>query len=211
MPTNVQKPLPHTEIKFTKLVAAGNDFILIDAVDQPVPEDLPAFSVWACERQRGIGADGVLLVRRDRHGYVRLQVINPDGSIARMCGNGARCAAFYAMDSGSDEPLTIEFSGRDEVHIMLGRRAGGLIELTSPKPRSVEGPVRIDNFEFYLLDTGTEYAVAIVDDVDSIDVPNVGRMVRYHPRFKPNGLSVSFAQRHPDGLKVRTYERGNEA
>lgn len=204
-------PTEERTVDFVKLVAAGNDFILIDGDRQAPPWDLPAFSSWACHREDGVGADGLLVLRRKGPGHVRLTVVNPDGSIAKMCGNGARCAAFYTMRSDSAGPLTVEFAGRDRWHTLSARPAEDLVELTSPQPRGIEGPIPIDGFDFYTLDTGTEYAVAFVNDVDRIDVPGLGRAVRHHPRFAPGGTSVSFAERRDDGLKVRTYERGNEA
>ena len=69
----------------------------------------------------------------------------------------------------------------------------------------------LDGFDFHTVDTGTEYAVAFVDDVDRIDLATVGPAIRHHPHFAPGGTSVSFAELRPDGLRVRTYERGNEA
>jgi len=95
---------------FVKLVAAGNDFILVEGSISPPFRDLASFAKWACQRQTGIGADGVLLVQRKDADHIMVTVANPDGSIAKMCGNGARCAALHALRSGATSPLTSGYS-----------------------------------------------------------------------------------------------------
>ncbi|WP_194906400.1 diaminopimelate epimerase [Catenulispora rubra] len=205
-------PTERREVEFVKLVAAGNHFVLLDADRDPPPPDVAAFAVRACQPATGIGADGVLLVRRTGADEVRLTVFNPDGSVAKMCGNGARCAAFYVLreDGGSQLSVTL---GRDRLYTLQARleRSGEFVELSSPQPLAAVGPIRLDGFDYFTVDTGTEYAVAFVDDVDRIDMATVGPAIRYHPHFAPGGTSVSFAELRPDGLRVRTYERGNEA
>lgn len=221
-------PSERREVEFVKLVAAGNHFVLLDADRDPPPPDVAAFVVRACRPATGIGADGVLLVRRTAADAVRLTVFNPDGSIAKMCGNGARCAAYHVLrqDGGSQLSVTL---GRDRLHTLHARLVGSgdgegsggdgsgggggsgeAVELSSPQPLATAGPIRLDGFDFHTVDTGTEYAVAFVDDVERIDVAAVAPPIRHHHRFAPGGTSVSFAELRPDGLRVRTYERGNE-
>lgn len=191
---------------FVKLVAAGNDFVLLDTDRCGVPEDVPGLAVWACRPHTGVGADGLVLVARDGPDRLRVTVVNPDGSVAKMCGNGARCAAYHAFRSGAAGQLTVEL-GR---HEMRAWPRGELVEVTSPRPDHVGGPVRLSEMDFHTVDTGTEYAVAVVDDVDAVDMNALGRFVRYHPHFAPGGTSVSVTQVLSDGIAVRTYERGNE-
>lgn len=191
---------------FVKLVAAGNDFVLLDTDLSGVPDDVPGLARWACRPHTGVGADGLVLVTRDDPDRLRVTVVNPDGSVAKMCGNGARCAAYHAFQSGAAGPLDIQL-GR---HEMRAWPRGDLVEVTSPRPDRVGGPVRLSELDFHTVDTGTEYAVAVVDDVDAVDMNSLGRFVRYHPHFAPGGTSVSVAQVVPDGIAVRTYERGNE-
>lgn len=195
------------EDAFVKLVADGNDFALLDGDLQPEPEDRPDLGIWACRHRSGIGADGLLLLRRTGAARIDLTVVNPDGSIAKMCGNGARCAAYYALATGMGSPLAVELGQ----HSLEARLTGGLVEVSSPQFGDVAGPIRLLGLDFFTVNTGTEYAVAFVDDIDSLDVASLGQQIRYHPRFAPGGTSVSFVQQCADGFKVRTYERGNEA
>jgi diaminopimelate epimerase len=191
---------------FVKLVAAGNDFVLLDTDLCGVPDDVPGLALWACRPHTGVGADGLVLLARDGPDRLRVTVVNPDGSVAKMCGNGVRCAAYQAFRSGAAGPLDIEL-GR---HEMRAWPRADLVEVTSPRPDRVGGPVRLSELDFHTVDTGTEYAVALVDDIDAVDMNSLGRYVRHHPHFAPGGTSVSVAQVVPDGIAVRTYERGNE-
>ncbi len=200
--------MPTERTDFVKLVAAGNDFILIDG--QPGP-DLASFAVRACCRQTGIGADGVILLHRAGPAGIEVTIANPDGSIAKMCGNGVRCAALYALQTGATSPLPVSLLGREQVHELRAWLAGDLVEVTSPQPKTVDGPVTIGGIDYYTLDTGTEYAVAFVPAVDAVDVAGLGPAIRHHQSFGPAGVSVTFAQAWSGGLRVRTYERGNEA
>ncbi len=91
-----------TQVPFTKMVGTGNDFLVIDARTprlRPLRGRWRAMSRTLCDRQRGVGADGLLVLERSRRATVRMRVFNPDGSEAEMCGNGARCVALYEATS----------------------------------------------------------------------------------------------------------------
>lgn len=191
---------------FVKLVAAGNDFVLLDVDAHGTPDALPGLAVWACRAHSGIGADGLVLLRRVGPDRLRVAVVNPDGSVARMCGNGIRCAAWYAFRTGASGPVTVELGG----HELRAWPCDDLVEVESPVPNRVTGPIRLAGLDFHVVDTGTEYAVAAVPEIAQVDMHSLGPFVRYHERFAPHGTSVSVLQVVPDGLAVRTYERGNE-
>ena len=83
-------------MKFVKMHGAGNDFVVIDSVKDSIAEvDLPAVARNACNRQFGIGGDGIILVLPSRSANFRMRMFNPDGTEAEMCGNGIRCFAKY--------------------------------------------------------------------------------------------------------------------
>lgn len=191
---------------FVKLVAAGNDFVLLDTDLCGTPEDVSGLAAWACRPHTGIGADGLILLRRTGPDRLRVTVVNPDGSVAKMCGNGIRCAVHHAIRTGTVAPVTVEFGG----HLLRAWPRGDLVEVTSPMPSRVSTPVRLAGLDFHLVDTGTEYAVALVPDATAVDMNTLGRFVRYHQRFAPAGTSVSVVEVVADGIVVRTYERGNE-
>ncbi|MDD5439468.1 MAG: diaminopimelate epimerase, partial [Candidatus Omnitrophica bacterium] len=90
-------------VKFTKVVGAGNDFIVVDNRDGRLGKavkDFARFSRQLCHRKYAIGADGVLVLERSRKADLTMRIFNPDGSEAGMCGNGARCSVLYARLNG---------------------------------------------------------------------------------------------------------------
>ena len=91
-------------MRFTKMHGAGNDFVVLDAVEQPLgvaPEDLPGLICRLCDRHTGVGADGVMVLQRSAAGAdVAMRFYNSDGSLGEMCGNGARCVCRYACECG---------------------------------------------------------------------------------------------------------------
>ena len=90
-----------TVMPFTKMVGAGNDFVVVDARRYRLPNvRWSSASRVLCDRHRGIGADGVLVLEPSRVAETRMRIFNPDGSEAEMCGNGARCVAQFLRQNG---------------------------------------------------------------------------------------------------------------
>ncbi|HTZ53496.1 MAG TPA: hypothetical protein VMB20_00415, partial [Candidatus Acidoferrum sp.] len=94
----------------SKYHGACNDFIIVDAREQPV-DDAHGFAQHWCDRHVGIGADGVLILGTSNRANVSMRVINADGSEAEMCGNGVRCVARYLDERGGSASLAIDTLG----------------------------------------------------------------------------------------------------
>ena len=92
---------PHS-LTFTKLHGNGNDFFLVDEMGQSqvAESEMRRFAIALCHRHYGIGADGVLFLTNSSRADTGMRLIQPDGSEAEMCGNGIRCLAKYAWDTG---------------------------------------------------------------------------------------------------------------
>jgi diaminopimelate epimerase len=105
----VDRKLIMANIKFTKMQATGNDFVVIEAKRNRY---WAALSKAMCERRFGVGADGIILVMPSGKADIRMRMFNPDGSEAEACGNGTRCLARYAIDRGlvDSAEITIETS-----------------------------------------------------------------------------------------------------
>jgi diaminopimelate epimerase len=200
-------------VRFTKMNGAGNDFVLIDNRRRNIrlrPGDVARL----CHRQRGVGADGVMLLVPPRNGKAEWawDFYNSDGSVAEMCGNGARCFARYVQrEAGSNGRLTFETGAGVIAATFEGERV--TITLTEPRdPRLNEtialasGPAMIHS-----LNTGVPHAVLFVPDADQAMVDDLGSEIRFHKHFGPRGTNVNFAQvLGPQSIRVRTYERGVE-
>ena len=192
---------------------AGNDFILLDNRARQIhlsPEQV----VRLCDRHRGIGADGImLLVPCDsQRADWAWQFYNSDGSDAEMCGNGARCfARFIARLTGATGRLTFETGAGVIAAEMHGERV--TINLTQPKGLRLgeSVPLSVGRETIHSCNTGVAHAVVFVPDADQAMVLKLGHEIRFHPHFGPAGTNVNFVQLlGPNHIRVRTYERGVE-
>ena len=200
-------------LEFVKMNGAGNDFILMD--NRPGHISLSPDNVMRlCHRQRGIGADGILLLVPCASGKAdwAWQFYNSDGSTADMCGNGARCfARFVQWLTKAPGSFTFETGAGVISASFKGERV--TVSLTSPKDLRLHeevaltaGPCRIHSFN-----TGVPHAVLFVENADQEMVGQKGREIRYHQHYAPKGTNVNFVQLlGPNSIRVRTYERGVE-
>ena len=226
-------------VAFEKYHGTGNEFIIVDATD-PIA-NRSAFATAHCDRASGIGsdrdtetgADGVLFLDlEDRFSPPRIimTLVQPDGSVAPICGNGARCAAVWAMErTGADSVMIDTQAGT--------RRAtrvddGIAVEMGAPtfEPQRVplaadrDTPLveqSVEGLTISVVNTGVPQAVAFVDDIDGIDsiddidIEAVAPAVRHADCF-PAGTNVTFAERvdeRREGVprfRQRSYERGVE-
>jgi len=201
-------------LEFTKMNGAGNDFVLMDNRDRAL-ELGQADIAQICDRHRGVGADGLLLVEpAEGEADVRMRYYNSDGGEAEMCGNGARCFSKFAGGLlGSNSHLRFEtIAGIIESEQLQG----GLVRIEMSDPESLAEPVTIDiegtALEVHSVNTGVPHAVVFVDSIEGVDIVSIGRALRHHEHFQPGGTNVNFVEiRGQNRTAVRTYERGVEA
>ncbi len=200
---------------FSKMSGSGNDFILMDHREVPWQGwDLPEMARRLCKRRISVGADGLILLvpPRDPSHAFAWRFFNADGSEAEMCGNGARCAARFAFLKGL-APAKMQF---ETLAGVIEARVEGeevRVRLGDPSQMRPELRVIVHNRDHALvfMDTGVPHAVAFVDDVEEVDVVNLGRVLRHHDAFAPRGTNADFVQVVDRGtLRMRTYERGVE-
>lgn len=190
---------------------AGNDFIVIDAPKEKI--DLRKLAVAVCSRHTGIGADGLLILSSSKKADYMMRIINADGSIAEMCGNGARCMAAYIVQTR--KPKKKLFSMETLAGIVLGEANGEIarVRLSDPTDYQPDVPLHLSgkNIRVHYIDTGVPHTIIFVDGLDQIDVDGIGPSVRYHDRFKPRGTNVDFVEQiQPGCVALRTFERGVE-
>ncbi len=189
---------------------AGNDFVLIDNRDGAVTLNRDQIAKL-CHRQRGVGADGLILLRPPKgEGDWAWDFYNADGSEAEMCGNGARCFASYIQHTiGGDGTLSFE-SACGLIHAEIGDTAV-TVNLTAPTGLALDEIISTTDGEksVHSLNTGVPHAVLIVEDADAAMVASLGEELRHHDHFAPAGTNVNFVQIISSGkIRVRTYERG---
>lgn len=200
-------------IRFWKMNGCGNDFILIDNREEFLEGDnLRDFVIKVCTRRISIGADGLILIEPSSRAHFRWRFFNADGSEAEMCGNAGRCAARLAVIRKIAPPrLTFETKAGIIEAEVFGRLVK--LQMTPPSGLELDVEVAIDGEKHSLdfLNTGVPHAVKFVSEIGSIPVKDLGRKIRFHPRFQPAGTNANFVQPiDHHRLKVRTYERGVE-
>ncbi len=202
-------------IPFVKMHGAANDFVVVDHRAPFLPGAAEQLFRRRCDRRRGVGADGVLLLESDPRFDFAMRYHNADGSAAAYCGNGARCLVRFALGLGLGRRGRVRFrtaagvqtararrDGSVEVHFGRVERAGDLDTVTAAG-RSFTGRA---------VTVGVPHFVVGVPELAAVRVASWGAAVRSHRRFAPAGTNVDFVTPAGSGvLAMRTFERGVEA
>jgi diaminopimelate epimerase len=198
-------------INFIKMQGLGNDFVLIDSRKEDLDQlDLKELAVELCDRHFGIGADGLLLIWPSPKAHYRMQVINPDGSEAEMCGNGIRCFTkyVYETDQLKEEVISVEtLAGMILPAVILENGKVVAIEVDMGVPKD-EGDVKLEGFAFRKISMGNPHAITLVDDLAKINLGEIGPKIENDKHF-PNRTNVEFAQiLNEKEIAVAVWERG---
>ncbi|WP_192823300.1 diaminopimelate epimerase [Rufibacter sp. LB8] len=189
-------------LTFYKYQGTGNDFVVLDNRDEHInltPEQV----AFLCDRRKGVGADGLMLLQ-EKAGYdFEMVYFNADGNPSSMCGNGGRCLVAFAQFLGVIQ-TEANFIAVDGPH--LASLKEGLVHLQMKDVAEIE-----DLEAACFLNTGSPHYVKQVSALQDLNVFAEGRAVRYSDRFKAEGTNVNFVEHLPENqLFVRTYERGVE-
>lgn len=194
------------KINFSKYQGTGNDFVIIDNREHNIVLTTEQIA-FICDRKKGIGADGLMLLG-NKQGYdFSMTYYNANGLEGSMCGNGGRCLTQFAYDIGLHKKhfSFIAIDGPHEASI----NEDGWVYLKMCDVHAVEKNIDGD-VTFFVLNTGSPHYIEKVDSINSVDVFGLGQMIRYNERFKLEGINVNFVQQQDDKIFVRTYERGVE-
>jgi diaminopimelate epimerase len=199
-------------LRFTKMNGAGNDFVMID--NRAGEVRLSAAQITKiCDRHRGVGADGILLLEPARNGAdFRMRYYNSDGGEAEMCGNGARCFARFAEQVARARG---ELSFETAAGMIRAQLLGDEVRLTMSEPRNLRLNLAISaggkRWLAHFVNSGVPHVVVPVAGMERIDVNGEGAIIRRHEMFAPAGANVNFLEkRGARQIAIRTYERGVE-
>jgi diaminopimelate epimerase len=222
---------PAIEVSFTKVQGAGNDYLYLDGIAGPLPEDLPALARAMSERHFGPGADGLITIERGGRAPLRMRMWNADGSEGRMCGNGMRGFAKlcyerrYVPDgatafdvetaAGLIRPTVLPEGGSvQRVEVDMGeprfRRAQIPME-GPPGGECLDEPLEFgaEVVRVSAVSMGNPHAIIFVEDAERAPVRVLGRRIEGDPLF-PERVNVHFVQvAGPALLRVRSWERGS--
>lgn len=216
-------------VTFTKMHGLGNDYICINSLENILAENkLPQIARYMCNRNFGIGADGLILVQESSVADIKMRIFNKDGSEAEMCGNGIRCFAKYVYDNRIIDKQTISIETKagvklirlkvlngevQEAQVDMGRPIFDDIKNISVQnnyriPISVN--IKVDDTRFIgnYVSMGNPHLVIFVNNVENIDIEKYGPAIENMKCF-PNKINVEFVQAlGRNTLKIRTWERG---
>ncbi len=201
-------------LNFTKMHGAANDFIMLDDRQGTVPwQDYVLMSLLAA-RRTGVGSEGIILIQKSDRADFRMRFLNPDGTEVDMCGNGARCAAWFAHKIGAaPKSMTMETScGLLDAELMDACNVK--VWMPEPTARSYGMSIHVGDqtLEGDYINTGVPHFVIRTESPEAVDVEALGRAIRLHPAFAPEGVNVNFVTpRAANRMSMRTYERGVEA
>ncbi|MBN9230605.1 MAG: diaminopimelate epimerase [Legionella sp.] len=210
-------------IQFTKMHGLGNDFMVIDGINQCFnlnPEQISALA----NRHTGVGFDQLLLIEPSTNPAVdfHYRIFNADGSEVGQCGNGARCLAVFARYYGlttkenisvatKTTQMNLKLLSDEKVCVDMGKPILSPAEIPFLASPASSYPLQLSdgmNLLIHALNVGNPHAVTLCDNVATAPVGTVGREISHHPYF-PEGVNAGFMQiMSPHELKLRVYERG---
>ena len=211
------------EIQFTKMHGLGNDFVVIDAINQNI--ELSEEQIrYIADRHFGVGCDQLLLVEPAESDDVDFiyRIFNADGGEVEQCGNGARCFAVFVREKGlSDKnPIVVE-TNTGVISLYIDQDGQVTVDMGVPEFAPWKIPFNADTrLDEYALDVsgevlkigavslGNPHAVTIVENVDRTDVDKLGREIEHHALF-PNRVNAGFMQIINNAhIRLRVFERG---
>lgn len=211
---------------FTKMHGLGNDYVCINCFRERV-EDPPGFARTLCDRNYGIGADGLILICPSKVSDFKMEIYNSDGSVAGMCGNGIRCLGKYVYDYRltGKETLSIETKSgirNMHLHIQDGKACGAMVDMGVPRLNAhsipilsekdlvINDPIEVQekNYRMTGISMGNPHAVIFSEEINGISLEETGRELEFHPRF-PERANIEFCHvTARDRMEIRVWERG---
>ena len=195
---------------FHKMHGLGNDFVIFDAREKPLAMD-ETLARAVSDRKTGVGCDQLILLEKSNSADLRMRIWNHDGIEVESCGNASRCVVALTnartietgggLVTGTEDGSNVEVS-LGEPHFEWERIPVTYPMPTNPMPMAwgeLRNPIG--------LNVGNPHVVFFVDNADSIDLDELGPRIEHDPVF-PERINVNVAEVHPDGLRLRTWERG---
>jgi diaminopimelate epimerase len=195
--------------KFVKYSGNGNDFIILSDETKLSPQAIEKL----CDRNFGIGADGVITLGKSTKGDAQMRIYNADGGEAEMCGNGVRCLATYLDSISPTKKDTYLIETMNAVYPIMRKGKTFALEMTEIKDKNLHDlSIFHDYQKSFFINTGVPHLVFLTNDAKRIEIKLQGPKYRFHPMF-PKGTNVTFVQVLDEKTQTayaRTYERGVE-
>lgn len=221
------------KIEFAKMHGAGNDYVYVDCTKEELPNP-GAISEYVSHRRFSIGSDGLIMICKSEVADFKMRIFNADRSEGKMCGNGIRCVAKFVYDKDLTDKTTITvetLSGIKTIDMTVeeGKVVSAKVDMGKPIFKCTEIPMVSDHFMFVdqglvlsdnygeekivyngtAISMGNPHFVIFVDDVDSLNLEELGPQFEHHKLF-PEGVNTEFVQViDKNTVKFRVWERGS--
>ncbi len=215
-------------MQFTKMHGAGNDYVYVDCFDGNLPADSAELSRQMSHRHFGVGADGLILIRKSDQADARMQMFNADGSEAQMCGNGIRCVAKYVYDHGLCRQSNLRIETACGVLSLDLETSGGVVvsvrvDMGEPILQADQIPTTLpgdpvinrdldvagQRFVATCVSMGNPHCIVFVEEATDALVLDKGPLIETHEAF-PERVNVEFVEViSPREVRQRTWERGS--
>ena len=192
------------QITFQKYQGAGNDFIMLDNRVGQYSSIQESLIVHLCDRNRGVGADGLIMIEASNKVHFKMIYFNSDGKESTMCGNGARCAvAFaYTLNLVQSKCIFEAIDGLHKAEILSDK----LVQISMNNVSQIE-----THGDALIMNTGSPHYVVLKNDISTLEIIKQAAKIRYSEAFKSKGINVNYIAINESGeLQIRTYERGVE-
>ena len=216
-------------MKFTKMQGCGNDYVYVNGFNEHIPaEKKSELAIKLSNRNFGIGSDGLIFINPGKKAEFEMEMYNADGSRSEMCGNGMRCVGKYIYDYGLTDStqISVESAGAvkyltlypgtdgkiDTVRVNMGSPIlrSELVPVVSENEQVIDEAITVGDKEYHMtcVSMGNPHAVVFMDDIDDLDIENIGPRFESHKRF-PNRTNTEFVKVVDRGhVKMRVWERG---
>lgn len=216
-------------MRFTKMHGLGNDYVYVNCFKEKI-ENPPEAARYVSDRHFGVGSDGLIMINPSEKADFEMEMYNADGSRAEMCGNGIRCVAKYVYDYGLTDQtaisvetlggikyldLTVEDGKVELVKVDMGKpelESGKIpIVMEHPSDKVIAAPIVVDGKEYRMtgISMGNPHAVVYVEDVQGLEIEEIGPKFEYHERF-PQRINTEFVKvLDRENVEMRVWERGS--
>jgi len=212
---------------FSKWHGLGNDFVIVNGLTEKI-DNYPQMAVEVCNRNLGVGADGLVVVLPSKVADFEMRIFNSDGSEAEMCGNVTRCIARYVYDNQLTDKtkITLETKAgiiKPELIFIDGMLSTIRVDMGEPRLKRSEIPMNgngneevihellvIGQSDYHItcVSMGNPHCIIFVDDIETTNLSVIGPLIETNPIF-PRKINVEFAQViNKQKLRMRVWERG---
>ena len=193
------------ELNFIKYQGAGNDFVILNSLNNKISSELSQSQIATiCDRNFGVGGDGMIIIAPSDSADFEMLYYNADGKLGSLCGNGSRCAVYYYYEWTGSKQTEIVFSSYDGIH------KAQVVGEHTVKLQMADIDAYSHESNFYYMNTGSPHIVIFKEDIDALDMLQLGRQYRNLSPLKEAGSNVNVVQCGGKMSFVRTYERGVE-